>query len=269
MIASALGRILPCTYDVVVSYPGWAPVVRHLRPRHTVYDRLDDYRLFPGHRSTLIEEEGALMSTADLILATHPRLLPETGPTPAILVPNAAARQPLPEIQAHRRERRIIYVGAIEEWFDWTAVAKLAQELSGFVIEVVGSGENQTPKEGLPPNVVLTGELAYERAMDRMRQSSVGIIPFHVTEFTKTIDPVKAYEYLAAGLPVVATPFLDRSLIVAGGVHLCEDGAAMAREVRRLHDGLDAKERLSLAEKAQLNSWDARAETLHRALQAL
>jgi glycosyltransferase involved in cell wall biosynthesis len=56
-----------------------------------------------------------------------------------------------------------------------------------------------------------------------LRAAAVGIVPHQVTDLTRSMDPMKVYEYLAAGLPVVTTPIPDVATLsprvrVAAGV---------------------------------------------------
>ncbi len=55
-------------------------------------------------------------------------------------------------------------------------------------------------------NVVLTGPVSYTKVPEIMRAFDVCITPHRVTPFTESLNPIKLWEYLAAGKPVVATP---------------------------------------------------------------
>src|SRR5262249_36371551 len=54
-------------------------------------------------------------------------------------------------------------------------------------------------------NVFFTGPVAYERLPHLMRAFDVCIVPHRVTPFTESLNPIKLWEYLAAGKPTVST----------------------------------------------------------------
>lgn len=61
-------------------------------------------------------------------------------------------------------------------------------------------------------NVHFLGPRCHDRVPGVLRRMDVGLIPFVVNEFTRAINPLKVYEYLAVGLAVVASrlPELER-----------------------------------------------------------
>ena len=62
-----------------------------------------------------------------------------------------------------------------------------------------------SPRSRREPNVHLLGPRAHAELPAVLRGADVGLIPYAVSELTASIFPMKVYEYLAAGLPVVAT----------------------------------------------------------------
>jgi len=56
------------------------------------------------------------------------------------------------------------------------------------------------------PNVHFLGPISYHDLPELYNYFDIGIIPHQITKFTKSMNPLKMYEYLACGLPVVTTP---------------------------------------------------------------
>lgn len=56
------------------------------------------------------------------------------------------------------------------------------------------------------PNIHLLGHRDHRDLPAALRGADVGLIPYAINELTSSIFPMKVYEYLAAGLPVIATP---------------------------------------------------------------
>ena len=77
------------------------------------------------------------------------------------------------------------------------------------------------------------------------------MIPFRRTALTAGVNPNKLYEYLAAGLPVVATPFSADVGAVPGVIALAEDAESFAAACAELTDGRrDARRAQAVGERA-------------------
>lgn len=148
------------------------------------------------------------------------------------------------------------YVGTIARWFDWPWLIRLAHLMPGRAIEIVGPNYSSVPKD-LPPNIRLFGARPYAWSMRRMQTWSAGLIPFLRNELTDRVDPVKYYEYRAAGLPVISTAF--GSMRQRGTT----DGVLLVTDPGNMPDPSSVIERLALtrAQRADFicrNSWDVR-----------
>lgn len=98
------------------------------------------------------------------------------------------------------------YVGTIDHWFDWEAVAQLAEEHPQARVELVGPCGHY-PTVDLPDNVRLLPPIPQHEVYDVLRRFSLGLIPFRLCRLTQYVDPVKYYEYRAVGLPVLSARF--------------------------------------------------------------
>ena len=67
----------------------------------------------------------------------------------------------------------------------------------------------QTEKLSHFNNVVFTGRVPHNNAAQYLADFSVAIVPHKQTAFTHSMNTMKVYEYLAAGLPVVSTCAMD------------------------------------------------------------
>jgi glycosyltransferase involved in cell wall biosynthesis len=98
------------------------------------------------------------------------------------------------------------YVGTIDHWFDWEAVVQLAEENPQARVDLVGPC-GQPPNLELSDNIRLLPAIPQHEVYNVMRGFSVGLIPFRLCRLTQYVDPVKYYEYRAAGLPVLSSRF--------------------------------------------------------------
>ena len=100
------------------------------------------------------------------------------------------------------------YVGTIESRIDVDLVNFLAERNPKISFVFAGPIWKSAEVDRLRGrrNVHFIGRIAYEHIPALMREFSVGIIPHRHTALTASMDPMKAYEYLACGIPVIATP---------------------------------------------------------------
>ena len=157
-----------------------------------------------------------------------------------------------------------IYAGALDSWFDAALVRDTARLLPGWSFVLVGPARAPLPEiEGLP-NVRLVGPRPYASLPALFAGADAGIVPFHLTPMTHAIHPIKVYEYLAAGLPVVSTP-MQETAAMAAPIALAAGAEEFARALETaLRSGPAA--RLERQAYARRNSWDARYAVLRAEL---
>lgn len=100
-----------------------------------------------------------------------------------------------------------VYIGAMDVWFDYDLINIVAQQLPH--ISFVLIGPERMAKDRLKPrsNIHLLGKRLYKELPAYLHNADVGIIPFNVKDYPQLINnvnPLKLYEYMAAGLPVVS-----------------------------------------------------------------
>ncbi len=111
------------------------------------------------------------------------------------------------------------------------------------------------------PNVHVLGERPYVELARYARRFDVAIIPFEVSEITRSTSPVKLFEYMAAGAPVVATPMDEcrkyRAVSIAEGpeAFLAAVRAAVGRRDDPAHQAL-------LAREVRENTWASRVDAI-------
>jgi glycosyltransferase involved in cell wall biosynthesis len=98
------------------------------------------------------------------------------------------------------------YYGALANWVDWELISLLALKNPSvsfvFVGPVIGMNAQDLPQL---PNLYFLGRKPYSDLINYAQWFNVCIFPFKKTSMTMYVNPVKVYEYLAMGKPVVAT----------------------------------------------------------------
>ncbi|HSS75836.1 MAG TPA: glycosyltransferase, partial [Thermoanaerobaculia bacterium] len=180
----------------------------------TVYDVLDDWEEFQrvGQAIWYDEEyERHQIGASDAVFAVNASLaerIRELGGAAVEVLGNGlkpgieVLREPRPLV---RGEVTVGYFGYLAgAWFDWELIAAAAARRPAWRFYLIGYGGSP---EGvrLPPNVELLGKQPQTDLAAFAANWDVTVIPFKPDRLAAGADPIKTYEYLAMGLPVVAT----------------------------------------------------------------
>lgn len=103
------------------------------------------------------------------------------------------------------------YVGTVEGRFDldlFTAVVKLNPDKNFIVCGPIWDDIKKEWHEKTKPfkNIISTGRIKYDKLPAYINKFDVAIMPHKQNAFVESMNPMKLYEYLAAGKPIVSTP---------------------------------------------------------------
>jgi len=153
------------------------------------------------------------------------------------------------------------FVGGLSEWVDISLLKELANRRHDWSFVLIGPIGVDVSKLQTEPNVYLLGPKPYVDLPEYLAAMDVALIPFTRDRVTHHADPIKAYEYLAAGLPVVATdmPALRRLQHVLKLAQTAEDFEAQIDTA--LAEGRNTHKTERQTEAAG-HSWESRFETI-------
>lgn len=254
-----------------------------LEPEAVVYHCVDDIAAQKGiDAASFRAAEQRFASRADLVLASAPALAERMRTLSAhvLFAPNvadtgffAAALEPGAEDPAVAAlpGPRIVFTGAVvAKKLDVALLAELARlrpDWSLVLVGPVGLGDPRTDVGALRgvANVHLLGPRPYSALPAVLRAADAAIIPYAINELTRSVFPMKVFEYLAAGLPVVSTPL--PALAGVDGLEIADGAAAFAGALERML-AEDAPERRAERSRAALgHSWEARLREIGAALE--
>jgi glycosyltransferase involved in cell wall biosynthesis len=238
--------------DLLWTYNPRSADLLNLQPyRQSLYHCVDAIDAQPGMDGPrLRRDEQVLCQRADLVVTTTPFLQQRCAPRARRCVQFANAvdiehfqqaldpQLPLPADLACIPEPRLLFVGAIAAYkLDLPLLADLARscpQWSIVLIGAVGEGDPSTTLRAIADgsNIHLLGPKAYGELPGYLRGAAVGLIPALLNDYTRAMFPMKFFEYLAAGLPVVATP-LPALEPYAAWVQREADAAGFARAIAR------------------------------------
>lgn len=254
----------------------------HLERPITVYEHIDDLEVFEHvykrtdldrwHHRALAEAEVVAASAVDL-LADVKRERPE-----AVLVPNGvdfhhfavSDPRPRPTDIAHLGSRPVVgYYGALAEWFDYDLLDHAAGALPEFDFLLIGpdyDGTAATAPALQRPNVHWIGARPYDQLPAYLAAFDVATIPFVVNDVTHAVSPLKLFEYMAGGKPIVTPPLRECSRYRTVQIGEGQDGYVAALR-RALELGRDPDHVELLQRTARANTWEARARTVIEAVE--
>jgi glycosyltransferase involved in cell wall biosynthesis len=232
----------------------------------TIYDVVDHWEDFervgqaPWYDRAFEEH---LLAGADAVLAVSERLrsrVEAMGRGGAMVIPNAYAPGLGEAAPAGRRHADLTlgYFGYLAgAWFDWPLVAQVGRARPEWRIELIGYGGGPG-RVKLLSNVVLLGQQPRRELASLASGWDVAMVPFIERPLSEAADPIKVYEYLALGLPVVVT-----------GVHPPRGAEQWVRRASGVQEFIGAVERAAgSADRearrafARDNLWARRADAL-------
>jgi glycosyltransferase involved in cell wall biosynthesis len=256
-----------------------------LAPSLVIYHCVDDIAAHEriDTQSFRVTEE-RFVARADLVLASAPTLVERLGKLAGnvLYVPNVAdtdlfstALQPgsLDPALETLRHPLIVFTGAVVATkLDvglLVALARMRPSWSFALVGPVGVGDPRTDVSALAsePNVHLLGRRSYEQLPSVLRAADVGLIPYARNDLTDSIFPMKVYEYLAAGLPVVATPL--PALANVTDVRTAPDATGLATLLDKALADDRPELRAARSSRAASHSWNRRLEEIASAIALL
>lgn len=212
IIYSPMGKLLLPAPSARLFRVGW-------REPRTIYHCVDDIAAQPNMPKELISDwERDLVNAVDGVVTTSSNLAARSR--------DLGARHVLEQTNVVDYERFSVarraftarpagnvvgFVGAISEYklrLDWVLRAALERpELEFRLFGPVGEGESgaKLADADLPENVKFEGVVPTEQVPAVMSSFDVAIIPAPLNRYTASMFPMKFFEYMAVGVPIVAT----------------------------------------------------------------
>ena len=193
---------------------------------NTLYDITDDWTKFSGNQSQLnliTSQDATLCKYCDHVIVCSQQLFDDKAKLVDFerlhLIPNGVHVEhyeavtdtslPIHPLAKHWTKPVFGYTGTIHgDRVDVSLIAAVAQAYPAATIAMVGPNLLEQAEQQLLDrfsNIVFTGSQPYADLPDIMRAFDVCMVPHLVTPFTESLNPIKLWEYLAAGQSVVST----------------------------------------------------------------
>ena len=156
---------------------------------------------------------------------------------------------------------QIAYLSQITDRVDFELLEKLAARHPSWQIIMIGPvvcPEKLIRPLRRYPNIHFMGQVPYRRAARMVASCDICILPHRKDRLTETLDPIKLYDYLATGRPVVSTDVAMHPEIRAL-IRVAPDNEAFEREIQSILNSDRAICEKQLA-AARRHSWPQRAK---------
>jgi glycosyltransferase involved in cell wall biosynthesis len=250
------------------------------------YDWTDDWAAFDilplEDPAEIVALNDRILQQVDLVFAVSAELErratavnPHTHRAPNATDPEklggAAADGPVAAELAELPRPIIGYVGQIADKMDYELIGQVARARPDWNLVFVGpvwsSKRERTAALEALGNVHFLGARPFDTLVTYLRGFDVCTLPHAITPLTRSMDPIKLYDYLATGKPVVSTPvagverFADVVRVADG-----PEAFLVALEAALSEDGALTAQRLAYA---QANTWPTRAKEIWEIVQSV
>lgn len=249
-----------------INFPQHVHLIERYRPDYVIYDCSDEPK---EEFSSWAAYWKPLLAKADCVLASSESLYTQLVNRHRCVslirngvdYPHFSHPQEKPS-DLPEGKPLIGYSGAMAPWLDWNLLNEVLAAHPELHFVFLGAlvklkrfplQSNNLSYLGLKPYSILP---AYLQHFD------VSLIPFRITEMTKGCNPIKLYEYLATGSPIVATPLPELTQIPCPDVYLATDSPSFSNALKQALRNPPHRE-VSTAFALQ-NSWQKRAEEIHK-----
>lgn len=246
-----------------------------------IYEYIDDFSVMSYITPEMKEKHYELMEKSDLTLCTAQVLYEDALPyaKKIFLSPNAAdyeffhknrnsVTSPILRDIVQKYDCILGYYGCLANWVDYDLLLEVARKKPNWCFVLIGHCPDGTIKQlqqsGLD-NILVYPAQPYKDLPQFISAFDIQMIPFRINNITKRTSPVKLFEYMASGKPILTSAMPEclqyRSVITY------TDAQDFIEKVPKLIDlGKDKDYLKIMDDEAKENTWDARVNSILKAL---
>jgi glycosyltransferase involved in cell wall biosynthesis len=255
------------------SQPFWLDAIRHRKSIFRIADRLTSYPKATSATPAILREMAQKVDAVVYSAITLQSYVDSLSPKNTVYIPNGVdfnrfsdRSYPTPPEYASITQPRAIYLGALDGWFDYKLLQSAAEQLPGVSFVLIGPDTLARSRLKELHNLYILGRRAHSEVPAYLSHADVGLIPFNVQGYpslVNSVHPIKLYEYLACGLPVVAVEW-DELRSLGSPAMLCRSAQEFVAAIKQaIEQPGNAEERVRFASQAD---WSKRVSSLLAAL---
>ncbi len=248
-----------------------------------VYDCVDRHSAYGGlmNPAMVDDMELELTAKADMVFATAKSLWQRLYKVnqKAVFIPNGAnyARfyaasqpQPKPEDFPAGEDPVFAFVGALQSCIEYSYIAYAAKAQPDWRFIFLG---RQLPDVDLSslqklPNCHFLGLRPNEQLPQYLAHCDVCLNLFDQSDLSRDVSPLKFFEYLATGKPIVSTPQPEQILQYAKDIHIAASPEEFLEKCREALQDTDPRRTARRIALGKACSWDERVMQMEQLLTA-
>ena len=235
-----------------------------------IYDRLDDFANMPGFGKETKFWDLILAKKADVVFSSSKKLndFAKLHSRKPIILRNAVEyahfdvsnkEVTCPPDLFSIPEPRICFVGVIGDWIDLELVAKVAISHPQWHFVFIGPYKSKKNSYTTVPNIHFLGKKSYSTIPSYLAHIAICLLPFKITTLTNSVNPVKLYEYLAAGKPIISTRIAE-SILLKDFLTLVDSPDELSDAILKLLNSKNERQTKKGQIFARSNDWNSRVQ---------
>ncbi|WP_186322125.1 glycosyltransferase [Curtobacterium pusillum] len=255
---------------VIVTHARHQRLVRVLRTARVriIYDCMDLNREFSDATQADIAAEHQLRAAAELVWCSSAAIADDVRSTHpdarTQVVRNALDRASAESVFAAPgavEAGTVRFIGTVSEWFRFEDVLALLQAEPDIRVELVGPTDVRVPSH---PRLIAIGPKPHAEVLSLMATSDVLVMPFEITPLVLGVDPVKVYEYVVSGRPVVCSDYPELAHFGPDISRVSGTESFVSAVLASM--GAPGRTQTDVRSFVDHNNWDARARSATEAL---
>ena len=246
-----------------------------------IYDCMDDHLAFPSIKKNYVlkniinNAEKKLIRNADLVIFSSDYLRNQVHKRHGISIKsivinnaiempnNAGLKKSLVADKIKSLSYPIVYIGTIAEWFDYEMMINLLNSQKDLNLILVGPLSSSKVNH---PQIHYLGPVVHSEIFNIMKVAYALIMPFKINELILSVNPVKLYEYIYSGKPVISVRYNETEKF-EDFVYLYNDFEELDKILKiikdKSNDEVYMQKCLSFVAK---NTWEERANQIRKEL---
>ncbi|MCX7773385.1 MAG: glycosyltransferase [Clostridia bacterium] len=239
------------------------------QPDFIIYDYLDDFDAWKPYLRPMVDKADMVVTTSKILQTEMETEYPYKK---SAMIPNGCDLNhfspkptvPVPWEFKNHTGPIITYSGAWARWVDHELVEKLALTFKDALVAIIGTEFGVSVPRTIP-NLRYLGYKPYEELPPYLQYSTVCLIPFTLQPVTLATNPIKMYEYLASGRPVVSTDIPEARGIPS--VHIGTSHTEFIDKARLILENQAPFRKDEVGEWLSAHTWSKRFEAIMEALE--
>lgn len=256
--------------------------------KRLIYDCMDNYACFPGSiKEKIIQNENTMVNVCDYIVASSNTLYNnlikynKNIKNKIYIINNGVDihnfnRNNLDiknEVKFFNKNNniKVCYIGTISKWLDLKLIKNIAIKNKNIDFYLIGPIDKDT-NIGLCDNInniIFTGIQPYNCIPNILNRIDITVMPFKKNDLIESVNPVKIYEYLAMGKPVIALKYSEtekfKDLIYTYKTEE-EFQKLLYKSINETKDNIRIQKKIDFANK---NSWLERTNEFQKIINRL